>query len=132
MRVLIVEDDAVQRRLLEKKLLGAGHEVRWATTVGAAQLLLDSEPFGIVLLDVGLGHEDGLDVARYMRAKPSLRDVDIVVISGLSADEVRERATSNVLKGKRLMLPKPLGSENLEILLGYIRAKEKSAGAAEE
>jgi CheY-like chemotaxis protein len=130
-RALVVEDDAPCRVVLEKWLRRHGHDVRWAATGGAAITMLENEPFDVLLLDLNLGHgqSTGWDVARFKWAVPRLRNIPIVVITGLSAEEVHAGATQNVLEGQQLILPKPLSGQNMKLLTDFMASLEKKPKA---
>ena len=84
MRVLLVEDDEPVAQSLRRGLLRYGFEVEWVTTGGAA--LSHSEPYDVVLLDLGLPDTDGLDVCKALRERG---DVPIIVISARSDETDR-------------------------------------------
>lgn len=66
--VLLIEDDALVRKLLEKRLVAAGWKV---TALRDGRLLLPhliGRPFDLVLIDLGLPHVDGLSLVEAMRA----------------------------------------------------------------
>jgi signal transduction histidine kinase/DNA-binding response OmpR family regulator len=69
MRILLVEDDAVNRRVLESFLLHDHHAVRAVDNGAAALELVDTEHFDLVLTDLRLPGLSGLDVARRVRSR---------------------------------------------------------------
>jgi len=79
-----VEDDEPVAQSLRRGLLRYGFEVAWVSTGGAA--LSHSEPYDVVLLDLGLPDTDGLDVCRALRERG---DVPIIVISARSDETDR-------------------------------------------
>jgi two-component system phosphate regulon response regulator OmpR len=78
-RVLVVDDDADVRELLRDYLGDQGYEVYDADSAAAARESLGAQVPDIALLDVGLGGEDGLSLARYIRER---FDIGIIMISG--------------------------------------------------
>ncbi|NEC85146.1 response regulator transcription factor [Streptomyces sp. SID12501] len=84
MRVLLVEDDEPVAQSLRRGLLRYGFEVAWVSTGGAA--LSHTDPYDVVLLDLGLPDTDGLDVCKALRARG---DVPIIVISARSDETDR-------------------------------------------
>ncbi|WP_053744837.1 MULTISPECIES: response regulator transcription factor [unclassified Streptomyces] len=84
MRVLLVEDDEPVAQSLRRGLLRYGFEVAWVSTGGAA--LSHTDPYDVVLLDLGLPDTDGLDVCRALRERG---DVPIIVISARSDETDR-------------------------------------------
>jgi DNA-binding response OmpR family regulator len=82
-RILVVDDDAQIRSLLRALLEGEGYDVAEA---GNGEELWDqiaNEHTTLVTLDLGLGGEDGLELAREIRRR---MDVPIIMISGKSDD----------------------------------------------
>jgi DNA-binding NtrC family response regulator len=65
--VLVADDDDAMRLLCRVNLELEGYRVVEAATVAAAKLAAEQEPVGLVLLDVRLGEEDGVALARFFR-----------------------------------------------------------------
>ncbi|MFE7930631.1 response regulator transcription factor [Streptomyces sp. NPDC057456] len=84
MHVLLVEDDEPVAESLRRGLRRYGFEVDWVTTGAAA--LAHSDPYDVVLLDLGLPDTDGLDVCKALRERG---DVPIIVISARSDETDR-------------------------------------------
>lgn len=80
-RVLHIEDDAKNRRLVEKLLTAAGHEVI-DTESGLEGIRLASEHRpDIVLVDINVPDLDGYEVTLRLRGMPSLSGVPVVAIT---------------------------------------------------
>jgi CheY-like chemotaxis protein len=71
METLVIETDAVRRRLLEKILEQHGHTAVAHSSVEAALGAHDRAPFPLVLTSRRVGPTDGLEVCRQIRARPS-------------------------------------------------------------
>src|SRR5512134_2575601 len=67
-RILVVDDEPEVRALLRSGLEGEGFSVIEAADGRQAMELLGSHPVSLVTLDLKLGGEDGLRVARELRA----------------------------------------------------------------
>jgi two-component system, OmpR family, response regulator QseB len=83
MRLLLVEDDAM---IGESVLLGLkqdGYTVDWVQDGKAAELALTSEPYELLLLDLGLPKKSGLDVLRGLRA--SHNNIPVLVLTARDA-----------------------------------------------
>jgi len=91
--VLIVDDDAISRRVLAQALEKAGlrTEVLSSGQEALAWLMGGNEPL-IVLLDLVMPPPDGYAVLRAMRASDDLREVPVVVLTAVDADEEVTRA----------------------------------------
>jgi two-component system response regulator MprA len=67
--ILVVDDDAAIRRMLERTLAAAGYDVAAAPDGGAALAAIERSAPDLLVLDVGLPDLDGLAVCRRLRGK---------------------------------------------------------------
>ena len=81
--VLIVEDDEVARTKLAGYLETAGHRVSEAIDGQGLRQAMAGDPVDLVLLDINLPGEDGLDLTRYIRAR---YDVGVILVTGRTDD----------------------------------------------
>ena len=88
-RVLLVEDEAVVRSILERTLSRASYRVVVATSADEALLLTDAEgPFDLLITDVVMPGVNGWELGRRLRQRwPSLR---VLYISGYTEDVVKD------------------------------------------
>ena len=112
--ILVVEDDANVRLVLDELLQDQGLEV-WsvADDLSAYQVLSqEADRFSVLLTDINLGAgTDGFDIAR--RARSLNAGIEVIFISGFPVDPARYAADGGVL------LTKPL---NLDVLAEMVRA----------
>jgi PAS domain S-box-containing protein len=80
-RVLVVEDDASDRRLLADGLAAAGYHVIVAATAAEALDRCRAEHVDAVTLDLLLPDASGLELIRDLRASAAARDLPIVVVT---------------------------------------------------
>jgi len=80
-RILVVEDNAINRELLCDWLEAQDYEVLSAEDLGGAQRLLQGEQPDAVLLDVQLGSEDGLSLAVWMRRQPEFSGIPVIAVT---------------------------------------------------
>ena len=86
--ILVVEDDATIRTLLEMALLGAGYtQVSTAARGDDALAVVARDKPDLVLLDVMLPGLDGLSVARRIRATPALAATRILMLTARTEPE---------------------------------------------
>lgn len=78
-RILVVDDDAAVRTLLRECFELEGYAVCEAGSGAEISAYLDKEPVQLITLDIGLGGENGFDIARQIRAT---NNVPIVMITG--------------------------------------------------
>ncbi|ABG42047.1 response regulator receiver modulated diguanylate cyclase/phosphodiesterase [Paraglaciecola sp. T6c] len=84
MKVLIVDDDAVDRRVVRRTLSASGdtyHEVQEASSVAEGLELLDGNQFDVILLDCRMPEVDGIEMVTDMHAKPDMGNTAVVMIS---------------------------------------------------
>jgi PAS domain S-box-containing protein len=115
-RVLVVDDHHDSAYSLARLLRLAKHDVRTAHDGGAAlEIALAFLP-DVVLLDIGLPHMDGYEVARQIRQQPTLRGMMLVALTGYGRDSDREMSRA---AGFDRHLVKPADFNRiLEILAG--------------
>lgn len=77
--ILIVDDDDKVRRLLRKTLEGEGFRACEAADRAGMVNALRDEPVALVTLDLNLGHDNGLDLAREIRRDHA---VPIIMVTG--------------------------------------------------
>jgi DNA-binding response OmpR family regulator len=84
--VLLVEDSASTRAILEWSLAKEGFRVRAAATLSEARTLLESEIPDAVIVDVNLPDGSGGELCRMARAAAGGRRVRVIVVSGVAAE----------------------------------------------
>jgi EAL domain-containing protein (putative c-di-GMP-specific phosphodiesterase class I) len=80
-RLLVVDDDLVQRTIIGKIGARLGYDTVIASTFEIASELLRNESFDIMTLDLSLGERDGIELLRLV-ADLKLNAMPIVIISG--------------------------------------------------
>lgn len=88
-RVLIVEDDAAVRRMLERSLGAEGFEVAGAADGGAALALVEGAAPDLVVLDVAMPGLSGFEVCRRLRARGLTGGVLMLTARDSVEDRVR-------------------------------------------
>jgi len=104
-RILVVEDNSLNRELLCDWLEAEGHEALGAEDLAGAQRLLQSERPDAVLLDVQLGNEDGLSLAIWMRQQPSFLGVPVIAVTAHAMVTEMQRFLQS---GCNACIPKPI------------------------
>ena len=88
-RVLVVDDVALNVRLLEAKLSAEYYEVLTASDGPSALRLMETEVIDIVLLDVMMPGMSGFDVCRRIKADPRTTHVPVVMVTALDQSQDR-------------------------------------------
>jgi adenylate cyclase len=90
-RLLVVDDNKVNRLLLMRSLELQGHRVACAENGRIALEMLRAEGFDLLLLDMEMPEMNGFEVLEQLTSDPKLRDLPVIVTSSLEgvADIVR-------------------------------------------
>jgi CheY-like chemotaxis protein len=89
--ILVVEDNALNLKLVRAVLENAGFRVRAALTAedGVAQAVAD--PPDLVLMDLQLPGMDGYAGLQALRSDPSTRGIPVLAVTALAMQQDRER-----------------------------------------
>lgn len=90
-RILVVDDEATMRRLLEKLLKMEGYEVVLASTGEQALAEVFARGADTVLLDMRMPGMSGLDVCRQLRAHPRTVHTPVVFITAVNDRDLRRK-----------------------------------------
>ncbi|MEO6409175.1 MAG: adenylate/guanylate cyclase domain-containing protein [Burkholderiaceae bacterium] len=82
-RLLVADDNKVNRLLLGRSLTLQGHSVALAENGRIALHMLRDEPFELLLLDIEMPEMDGFAVLEQLKADYALRDLPVIVTSSL-------------------------------------------------
>lgn len=88
-RVLIVDDNDLQRDVLADILASEGYAVQVAATGAEALAAARAAPPDVVLLDLMLPDIDGASLLAELRAEPALAMVHVVITTGVRASSMR-------------------------------------------
>ncbi|GAB4278158.1 MAG: hypothetical protein Fur0025_04500 [Oscillatoriaceae cyanobacterium] len=103
-RVLVVDDVAINRDILCRRLIKQGYDVTTANDGLQALDLIGIQPFDLVLLDVMMPQMDGYEVLKLMKANPQVRHIPVIMISALDQLDSVVRC---IELGAEDYLPKP-------------------------
>ena len=87
MRVLLVEDDMMIGRSLDRALTDSGMAVDWVRSGADCIAAVHDSNYGVLLLDLGLPDGTGLDILRRLREEK--KDVPVVIIT--ARDDIATR-----------------------------------------
>jgi adenylate cyclase len=114
-RLLVVDDNKVNRLLLARNLELMGHRVVSADSGRSALSMLRSEPYDLVLLDIEMPGMNGFEVLEQIRGDLALRDVPVIVTSSL---EGLENIVRCIELGAEDYLTKPVNPVLLKARIG--------------
>jgi EAL domain-containing protein (putative c-di-GMP-specific phosphodiesterase class I)/DNA-binding response OmpR family regulator len=124
--VLVVEDDADLRSLLLLALGRAGLDATEAENGADALRIIEAQPIGVVVCDLGLPGMSGLDIVRALRSRPETSTLPFLLMTGSGdGDTVLEALAA----GADDFLAKPV---RLEELVARVRAHLRTGSAWRE
>jgi len=109
-RLLVVDDQAANVKLLEQLLTSSGYEVVTATSGPEALAKITEAKPDLVLLDVVMPKMSGYDVCRAIRSNPATELLPVVMVTAL--DPVEERV-SGIEAGADDFLSKPINQPEI-------------------
>lgn len=98
-RILVVEDNPKNLKLVRDVLLFSGYEVIEATSGEDGVRLAASEEPDLILMDLQLPGIDGAEALRRIRAGERSRDVPVVAVTAFAMDDDREHAFASGFTG---------------------------------
>lgn len=121
-QLLVVDDNAVNRLMLTRYIQREGHEVTSAENGRQALTLIRAGRFDLMLLDVLMPEMDGYEVLQALKGDDRLRDIPVIMISGL--DEM-ESVVRCIELGAADYLPKPFNQTLLRARIGACLEKKR-------
>lgn len=121
-RILVVDDNEMNRDMLSRRLVRQGHDVSTAIHGVDALDRLRSEPFDLVLLDIMMPEMNGFELLERLKADPRLEHLPVILISALDD-------TDSVVRGIQMgaddHLPKPFNPSILRARVDACLAKKR-------
>lgn len=116
--ILVVDDNAMNLKLVRVLLQKAGYDVRVATDAEAAVAVLAGFHPRLVLMDIQLPGMDGLELTRRLKADPATRGITIVAVTAYAMKGDEQKALDAGCDG---YIAKPIDTRTLvAVLAGYI------------
>jgi adenylate cyclase len=121
-RLLVVDDNKVNRLLLGRNLELLGHHVAMAENGRVALEMLRREPYDLLLLDIEMPEMNGFQVLEQIRGDLQLRDVPVIVTSSL---EGVDNVVRCIELGAEDYLNKPVNPGLLKARIGASLEKKR-------
>jgi|TARA_B100001079_G_C15921239_1_gene302371 CheY-like chemotaxis protein len=91
-KILIVEDNEMNRDMLSRRLARKGYEVILAEDGAAGLDMMENEQPDLVLMDMGLPVMDGWTATAKAKANPNLATIPVIALTAHALEEDRIRA----------------------------------------
>jgi len=111
-RILVVDDELSMRQYLEVLLRRRGYQVATAAALSDARTLLSEGKFDLVVSDMRLGNESGLQVLREVRERSTGTEVILITAFGTPA-----AAVEAMREGAYDYICKPFDNEEMTLLV---------------
>jgi adenylate cyclase len=121
-RVLVVDDDPLNRMLLTRSLEQEGHRVGAAASGREALEVLREKPFDVVLLDIVMPELDGVAVLERLKRDPAFQHMPVIMISAV--DEI-DTVVRCIEMGAEDYLPKPFNPVLLRARINAALAQKR-------
>jgi two-component system, cell cycle response regulator DivK len=119
--ILIVDDNAVNLKLVKVLLVKEGYQVQTATDAEEALKSIEASKPRLILMDIQLPGMDGLELTRKLKAAPETKDIVVVALTAyaMKGDEEKARAA-----GCGGYITKPIDTQALPVMiLKYLQEK---------
>jgi CheY-like chemotaxis protein len=128
MRILFVEDDPMNRRVVKDMLLMVGADMAEAEDAETGLSMIEAHEFDIVLMDLRLPNMDGLTAIGHVRARGDTKaSLPIIVVTADAAHQMRDRCIEG---GADEVIMKPVAMKQLFNSIGTILVASKKKAAA--
>ena len=127
-RILIVDDNPVNLKLVRVVLAVEGYDVRTATDAGEALAVLETFNPRLILMDLQLPGMDGLELTKRLKAEAAMKDTLIVAVTAYAMKGDEEKALAVGCDG---YLTKPIDTRTLPAVVArYLRQRPGHEEAA--
>lgn len=93
-KILLVEDNELNRDMLSRRLLRKGYEVLLAMDGGEGVAMAQAESPDLILMDMSLPVVDGWEATRRLKAEPGTRGIPVIALTAhaMAGDEEKARS----------------------------------------
>lgn len=118
-KILVVDDDASTRTLLELILSSGGHEITLLNDGREALAYLKTNTPDLIVIDVNMPVLDGIEVCSRIKKLPRFKKISVIVLTSMNDAETRVRAID---AGASEIVYKPLTGKNfLRTIQGFLQ-----------
>ena len=92
MKILLVEDNEMNRDMLSRRLIRSGYEIVMAVDGQQAVTMAASEKPDLILMDMSLPVIDGWEATRQVKADPATGSIPIIALTAHAMSEDEQKA----------------------------------------
>jgi two-component system cell cycle response regulator DivK len=93
-KILLVEDNEMNRDMLSRRLLRNGYEVLLAMDGGEGVAMARAQSPDLILMDMSLPGLDGWEATRQLKAEPGTREIPVIALTAHAMSGDRQKALS--------------------------------------
>ena len=117
--ILIVDDNAVNLKLVRVLLVKEGYQVQTAPDAEEALKSVEAVKPDLILMDIQLPGMDGLELTRLLKADPGTKDIMVVALTAYAMKGDEEKAKAAGCDG---YIAKPIDTQALPgMIAGYLK-----------
>lgn len=126
MKVLFVDDDALNRRVVRDMLNVVGVTMDEAASAAEGLSRIDGEDYALILMDLRMPVMDGLAATRQLRARTDAKaKLPVIVVTADTSSDLRQRCE---LSGADDVLMKPVAMSSLLDAIGTLLQRGDGSG----
>lgn len=123
-KILVVDDEAYNRKLLTKILTNAEYNIRAATSGMEALAVIENDAPDAVLLDIMMPEMDGFEVTERLKKNKKTEHIPVILITALEDQESRTRGLA---MGAEEFVSKPVNADEIRMRVrNLLRLKQAS------
>lgn len=92
MKILLVEENELNREVVSRRLTRRGFEIVFAADGAAAIEAARTDPPALILMDLSMPIMDGWEATRRLKADPRTRSIPVIALTAHAMDGDRKRA----------------------------------------
>jgi CheY-like chemotaxis protein len=126
MKILFVDDDAMNRRVVKDMLDVVGAQMDEAESGELGLAKIDAHDYAVILMDLRMPGMDGLTATRHIRDRGDAKAaLPIIVVTADTSSDLQERCSA---AGADCVLTKPVAMASLLDTIGKMMAKDAGGG----
>jgi CheY-like chemotaxis protein len=122
-RILVVEDNDRNRRLMRILLKAKGYEVIETATGKEAMEYLEDQTPDLILMDIQLPNTDGLTLTKQIKDNARTKDVPVIAVTAYAMKGDRERMLEAGCDG---YISKPIDTQKLPMIVADVLQKTQT------
>ena len=91
-KILLVEDNEMNRDMLSRRLVRSGFEVVIAVDGGQGVAMASSDKPDLILMDMSLPVMNGWEATQQLKTDPATRDIPVIALTAHAMSEDRDKA----------------------------------------